>query len=257
MSDGSSAAGIIPPLNVYRDLWGQSAGPIDEISNGDLYQSVEIGPDSEAADIYLLENGKHPPSLQPAQTFPGEQTRTWFKDAIRVSLGRPYFGPIRGPVRVYPRFSDYDDGSTRFGLGTIASIVAYPHRLHLIFRKCVPPYLTDRRPDAVRIYQEGVLANETAGESTALIVPGFGRREQLFSFTQITGSVSGTFTWRVYGRQLIQGIPTETLLQTLAVTAANQTNYEYEGRFDFYRITRQTAGFTAANGARCTVMLRD
>jgi hypothetical protein len=239
---------IPAPTNIFRQNWGSDATISQEVTAGERFEAVEIGPDSEADEVYLFNDGLNIKSVSPS-TFP-DFRRDEFGEVIRVAVGCPYVGPLRGPWRIAPRYHEWSretgSGSGVYSrIGTFAA--KHQHRLQLRAWPVAPHWFARKRPDAS--YYEGVSMLGTVAETDLLNIPAYGREDlQLDLIGQSNELTAGTFTIRVYGENPVLG--TSKLLDTVAATtlALATETFEYEGKFDHYRVTYQAAGVTNASG---------
>lgn len=256
------------PSRVFRSNWGSGVAVAPDVSAGQLFEAVEIGPQSEASDCYLFLQGKQPPSPNADGAATVFNSRNPLADAIHLRVGEPYVGPVIGPILMAPRYFDSSFSGVNQGVQGIDAYAAYAagmpepiksglHTLELIFWPRAPHWFRRTRPDAV--YSAVYDAAGTIGETLVMRCPAYGREDFLFSYRMpnITG---GTATIRIYGRKYVNesaGTGVATTLSTIALTASGEANYEYEGKFDYYDITVQAAATTGATLLKMGATLRD
>lgn len=247
------------PVIVDRQLWGDYTlpslthnGVVKDIGGGDLYQAIEIADESEAADCYVFPNGT--PVLAALATTNLAYLRQTFSEAIKISVGAPYVGPVQGPVQIAPRGFDW---STTGGVGTQRVGVLRAGQLHRLklrlWRQC-PLHLLKRRPDGEYFGAITMSAGLGAVAETTLIeIPAYGREDLSVDVHPTISMTGGSFIVRVYGENPLIG--STVLLQTITFTTSvfADVSYEYEGKFDHYRITTEAASVTSLGAPTCTV----
>ncbi len=261
----SAGAPCPPPVRFYRPLTVKDpsgAMSVDGVGRGDLFEAVEVGPDSDWDEFYLFANGKQPPSPDLASYGPdGNPLRNYFSDAIHVSVGNPYVGPLRGPIVACLPLAVYTQDGERQA-GYIPPQAAYlPGRewcLDLKFHRVNPLWFARQRPQK-RIGAEMANYGGTVAETTLLYMPAMGREDFLLAYSALS-IVAGTVTLRIYGGTFGAGFGGSTMEKLLAsptIVAAGAEAYEYEGKFDYYRVSGQRAGVTAATRLSIAAHTRD
>ena len=223
------------------------------------YEAVAVGPESDFDQYFLYPEGR---VLQDASTplLVATQTARFASQvqAVKVGIRAPYYGLLSGPIRLASHMSQISGGLTTAGQRRSMTGVDSSRKgtVDLLFYPKRPPNLPLMRPDR-RHVGRWTFGTADATETTILTAPGFGSREQLFSSRRISGAVayvSGTFAMKVYGEQFIGRLSgtdffASTLLQTFTVTSNVFTsNYEYEGRFDYYRVTATETSLSGPDG---------
>jgi hypothetical protein len=255
---------IPPPVRIFLPLFGKNIVTADGISSGDSFEAVEIGPSSEAAQCFVLHDGASWPAKNATASVGGLALDRDVvpANAFEIQNGEAYVGPVKGPVRVAPRGFRYSSASNHDSMFTTTATRANGgHDLELLFWPVAPHWFRRRRPDAHYLNVPATAYSGTVAETEILRAPAYGRRELLFSYEVLSLS-AGTITLRIYGGRHVSGLAdciVETLLSTIALTAPAQANYEYEGKFDYYRVTMQAAGVTgmAASTSKVAILLKD
>lgn len=226
---------------------------VDNIAPDDYY-AVAVGPESDFESYFLYPFGE---SQVAAKVPVGSAIRQApQQNAIKVGVRTPHYGPVTGPIRVASHMSQLGTG-TRQAMTGIASTRLGTVDLLFYPRELVPPNLPLMRPDA-RYCARWTFNTADAVETDVLICPGFGRTRQLFSAARVSGAVayvSGSLTLNFYGEQFMGRYSSTdqfatTLLGTKVYSSgAFDYNAEYEGRFDYYRVTVTEASLTGPDGA--------
>lgn len=219
---------------------------VEGISGGDAFECIEIGPECDYADLYIV------PGVRPALPSSSGQVLDMglLGAALHISVGSPYCGPpVEAPFSVFIPGAQWAASSGRYGYAPVGVTANDLVILDVLFHRCVPLHVAKRRPDATYVAPAtaNAVASGSVAETTMQVVPAYGREDFLIAVAP-TISVSGTITTRIYAQLGHLSGTYRILLGTItqSTAGANSSAYEYEGKIDSYAITRQLASMNDA-----------